>query len=342
MFDKRTNQSTTKMDFKSFFLLLILLLLSCSASSKLETSHDDVKPDYSNDANWAALPSKKDPADLVPIKRLKNEQKTAKVDVFFVHPTTFTKGKGWNASLNDKELNDKTDDSTIKHQASVFNGTGRIYAPRYRQTHLKVFYKEKGKKQSKEALDLAYEDVKNAFQYYLDHFNENRPIIIASHSQGTLHATRLVKDFFDNPEWKDRLVAAYLVGYAVRPNDFQHIEPCKVAAENKCYVSWNTKGWRYKTKPFFKGATATNPLNWTIDGTYASYEENKGGVLRKYDKVVPRINDAQTKDGVIWTHKPKIPFSFLYLSKNYHVADYNLFWMNIRENVAERVAAYLE
>lgn len=319
-------------------------MLACSTSKNLQFTADIAAPDYSNPDHWASLPSKKDPADLVPVSTLQNNQETAQVDVFFLHPTTFTKGDEWNAAIDNQELNDKTDDSTIKLQASVFNGSARIYAPRYRQANLKVFYKEEGKLPSKKALELAYSDVKNAFQYYLDHFNNNRPIIIASHSQGTLHATKLVQDFFDNPEWKDRLVAAYLVGYVVRPNDFNHIEPCKTATENNCYVSWNTKGWNFKATPFFKGATATNPLNWTLDGTYASREENKGGVLTDFDEIKQGINDAQSKngDGVIWIHKPKIPFAFLYFSKNYHVGDYNLFWMNVRENVAERTHAYFK
>ncbi|MEZ4886690.1 MAG: DUF3089 domain-containing protein [Chitinophagales bacterium] len=328
------------------FLLLITfvtaLLLSCSSTKNVQFTTNVAAPNYSNNDHWASLPSKKDPADLVPVNSLKNEQETAKVDVFFVHPTTFTKGDAWNVSIDNQEINDKTDDSTIKLQASVFNGSGRIYAPRYRQANLKVFYKETGTTQAKQALDLAYEDVKTAFQYYLDNYNDKRPIIIASHSQGTLHATKLVKEFFDNPEWKDRLVAAYLVGYPVRPNDFTYIEPCKMAAQTNCYVSWNTKGWNFDMTPFYKDATATNPINWTIDGTYASREENKGGVLKGFDEIKQGINDAQTKDGVIWIHKPKIPFAFLYLSKNYHVGDYNLFWMNVRENVAERVANYLK
>ncbi|MGB0931940.1 MAG: DUF3089 domain-containing protein [Chitinophagales bacterium] len=330
------------MKYVLFFICMIFLLLSCSSAKNIQFTTEVKAPDYSNSDDWASLPSKKDPADLVPVNTLKNEQETAKVDVFFVHPTTLTKGDEWNAAIDNQELNDKTDDSTIKLQASAFNGSGRIYAPRYRQANLKVFYKESGTKPAKQALELAYEDVKTAFQYYLDNYNDNRPIIIASHSQGTLHATKLVKEFFDNPEWKDRLVAAYLVGYAVRPNDFEHIEPCKMAAQTNCYVSWNTKGWNFKMTPFYKGGTTTNPINWTLDGTYASREENKGGVLTGFDEIKEGINDAQAKDGVIWIHKPKIPFAFLYFSKNFHVGDYNLFWMNVRENVAERVVNYLK
>ena len=48
------------------------------------------------------------------------------------------------------------------------------------------------------AFDFAYEDIKKSFEYYLQHYNNGRPIIIASHSQGTTHALRLLKEFFEN------------------------------------------------------------------------------------------------------------------------------------------------
>ena len=115
-------------------------------------------------------------------------------DVFFVHPTTYT-GKPindyWNAPVEDLKLNNQTDKSTIQYQASIFNEAGRIYAPRYRQAHLNVFYTD-NKQLSKKVLDQAYSDVKNAFLHYLKFHNEGRPFIIASHSQGTVHCTRLI------------------------------------------------------------------------------------------------------------------------------------------------------
>ena len=65
----------------------------------------------------------------------------------------------------------------------------------------------------KQALDFAYQDVKAAFEYYLKHYNNGRPIIIASHSQGTWHAESLLHDYFENDSTlRKRLVAAYLIG----------------------------------------------------------------------------------------------------------------------------------
>jgi hypothetical protein len=62
--------------------------------------------DYSDENNWAALPSKKDAADRVPIgSPFKDEQASAKADVFFIHPTILTYEPTnefkWNASFSD-------------------------------------------------------------------------------------------------------------------------------------------------------------------------------------------------------------------------------------------------
>ena len=74
------------------------------------------------------------------------------------------------------------------------------------------------------ALQSAYRDIKSAFQYYLKYENNGRPIMIVSHGQGTLHAGQLLKDFFeDQPHMQKQLVAAYLVGMAVKDDYFQSI-----------------------------------------------------------------------------------------------------------------------
>ena len=47
---------------------------------------------------------------------------------------------GWNADIDNEELNEKTDNSTILYQASVFNKYCRVFAPRYRQANLQAFF----------------------------------------------------------------------------------------------------------------------------------------------------------------------------------------------------------
>jgi hypothetical protein len=149
----------------------------------------DHRPDYSDLNYWAASPLKYDPSDNVP-KDFKGKTKDSAADVFFIYPTTYTDKQmpnGWNADIDDEAINKKTDNSTILYQASIFNKYCRVFAPRYRQANIEAFYSD-DKQKTDVAFDTAYEDVRNAFEYYLEYYNHGQPIIIASHSQGTLHA----------------------------------------------------------------------------------------------------------------------------------------------------------
>lgn len=337
-------------------LLLILSFFSCTLlfSQQSKFNREDLEklpsaPDYTQFFFWAAHPDKLDAADLVPGNiGLQNLQQTAEVDVFFVHPTIYTDDQNpenpWNADLADTLLNQKVDQSTIKNQASVFNGIARIYAPRYRQAHLEIFFTGDSVIKST-ALDYAYRDVRKAFEYYLQNWNQNRPIIIASHSQGTLHATRLMQEFFDGTPLSERLVAAYLVGMPLKTSTFETIPPCTFEADTQCWMSWNTFKKGYYPARFavtYEDALSTNPLNWRIDDVYASRDENVGGVLRKFDKIHPEVTDAQNHKGVLWSEKPYFPGRIFITTKRYHIADYNLFYLNIRENVKSRAMAYLK
>ncbi|MBV6645538.1 MAG: DUF3089 domain-containing protein [Cyclobacteriaceae bacterium] len=306
-------------------------------------------PSYVDLRYWAAHPDQSDAADMLPGDgELEDRQSTAMADVFFVHPTIYTDKQHpdypWNASLQDQEINKKVDESTIKNQASIFNGSARVYAPRYRQAHINVF-KTSDLILKQEALDLAYLDVQDAFEHYLKHLNDGRPIILASHSQGTLHAARLIRDFFENKPIADQLVAAYLVGMPLATDLYESIPPCTDESSTGCWVSWNTYAKGYYPPNFqthYANALSTNPLNWQVDATYAPAEKNKGGVLRKFDKIRPSVNDAINHRGLLWISKPRFFGNFLTNWKRYHVADYNLFYMNVRENVATRTEAFIK
>lgn len=335
---------TTRLRLVYFSLFCSLFVLySCNSTRHLQGDfRTPPPPDYTNTDHWASLPSKADNADLVPVATLSNRQAEAAVDVFFVHPTSYTKGDFWNADVNDKKVNKKTDVGAIKYQLSVFNGSCRIFAPRYRQAAYAAFFADPTKDPNVDkAFELAYTDVKTAFDYYMQHYNKGRPIIIASHSQGTVHATKLVEQYFDNPLKRNQLVAAYLVGMPIREQELTVIKPCEYAHETACYVTWNTFANKKNIPDFWKGAVTTNPLNWTLDGTYAPHSENKGALLPGFNKLSPGIADAQAKEGILCISKKKLPGKILFLTKkNFHIGDYNLFWMNIRENIAQRVEAY--
>jgi len=169
--------------------------------------------------------------------------------------------------------------------------------------------------------------------------------VIASHSQGTWHAVNLLQAFFDNQPLQNQLVAAYIVGIPVKADYLQTIQPCESPDDNGCYVSWCTFAWDYFPDNYehrYKGAVVTNPLCWSNDSSYAPPERHKGVVLYRFRKLFKKAVDAKCQDGILWVHPPRVPGSWLIRYKNYHVADYNLFYGNIRENVEQRINRFTE
>ncbi len=339
-------QHTNSLNF--LLILVALLCFSCSkknyaVGSSYQFKSKNQLPDYSDINYWAAHPWKNDMSDSVPKPLRAAYLKDSVADVFFIHPTTLTDkdDERWNAEIDDAAINAKTDNSTILYQASAFNEQSRVFAPRYRQAHIKAFYISE--KEAQQYFDTAYEDVKNAFTYYLRNFNNGRPIIIASHSQGTKHAGRLLKEFFDNKPLQNKLVCAYIIGLPVTENYFNTIPACKDSAATGCLVSWRTyqRGYEIDKVENFK-AVVINPLTWTMDTSFVSAKKNMGGVLLKFNKVVAQVVDANIHNNILWTSKPNIFGKILFNKKNYHIGDINLFYMNIRHNVKTRIMHYLK
>ena len=338
----------TRIIFQNIIIACICAgIASCVSLPRGSFGEDiPVAPDYSNLKYWAALPDQIDSADAVPIKEWKNVQADADVDVFFLYPTTYTGKRGqndWNASTDDIELNQVTDEAPIRYQASLFNGAGKVYAPRYRQAHLNCFFTEK-ESDAEKALALAYQDIRSSFQYYLQHFNHGRPFIIASHSQGTFHAKRLIREFVDGKPLEKQLVVAYLVGLPVPQDYFKNIHPCATPTETDCYCTWRTFKEGYVPKKLHfpdSNIIVTNPVSWKLDQPTCSKEEHVGGVLKDFKKVYPDLVRTNVHEDLLWVNKPKFPGSFLVIKRNYHVADYNLFYADVRYNAQNRVKAYL-
>lgn len=337
--------------FSASFLCIVFATNCFTPHKKFEAYTPPPVPDYSNEKNWAALPDRKDSADALPSSQLKDEQANAQVDVFYVHPTVYFKGKSWNARLDDAKTNHLVDKYPVRHQASVFNGSCKVYAPRYRQATYASFIDNSGN--GRKALDTAYEDVKHAFEYYLAHYNHGRPFIIAGHSQGSYHAQKLLTDFIDNnPVLRKQLVAAYLIGGTVARNMFANIPPSDSAGQTGCYIAWHTRKWNSLIAPrsdknrYWPGYDnvenydCVNPLTWRRDTAYAPASLNLGSVPKTFDRIDKGIVDAKiSAQKIIWSHAPKA--GDYIKGDNYHVLDYNLFWMNLRENIALRVKTYL-
>ena len=352
---------------KKIHLLSFVIFLACSSFAQnirerlkeRGQQQDEVKkddavpppPNYTELYYWAAHPDKWDYSDSIP-SFLTNETRDTSADVFFLHPTTYTsdfQNSNMNADVNDSVLNHHTDITTILYQASVFNGNCRVFAPRYRQAHLKAYF-QMNSEQSQAAFDLAYEDLKTAFQYYLDHWNHGRPIIIAAHSQGAMHAVRLLKDFFDGKPLQKQLVCAYVVGWQIKKDDFKKLRFGNSPDETGCVVGWRTykKGNEdFLVKKENGNSLCVNPISWKTDSNWTPKEMEKGAVGRDFNKLISDKISVSVAPGIniLWVEIPDDLEQRSGIASrfgNFHIADYNLFWMDIRENVRQRIEAYLK
>ena len=327
----------------SVLLISMLLLNSCSTRylSSIYAPFDTTV-DYANTSNWAVHP------DNIPeqLNFISLDESTLAVDVFFVHPTILTSKKDgtWNGDINNPDYREEVLNTTIKYQSSAWYGVGRLFAPFYRDAHIRSFQNKFKPIGGDAALESAYQDVKASFQHYLENYNDGRPILIASHSQGTLHAGRLLKDFFDEKPLQNQLIAAYLVGIGIKKDPFTSISLMTSPSETGGFVSWNT----YKRnklpndyETWYKGRIVSNPITW--DNQKSSiYAEHKG-VLYSDLKVYPNSMKIEVIDGMIWSRTPKVPKRILFsLVKDYHFADINLFWEDIRQNSKLRIQEYLK
>ena len=332
------------MTLRPLYILLLISLLGCKSAYQNQSDTPEKipqAPDYNLKSSWAVVPSKYTEEFKM---FASNELDSLQVDVFYVYPTLNYEKKDlrWNVPITDIEQNNKVLEKAVLMQASALATTGKVYVPFYRQAHYRSYkmFNEGGK----EALELAYSDVKKAFEVYLEKYNKGRPIILFSHSQGTNHTVQLLSDFFDGKILQKRLVAAYIPGMPIPPNQFKTIQPMTSPEEIGGFVSWNTfkKGHYPKNATnWYSGAVTTNPITWD-DKKYTSLSQHKGFLFTN-KKIYKKALDIEITDGLVWSSNPKFKKRFLMsFIKNYHAGDINLFWQDIRENSILRVKEYFK
>ena len=299
------------------------------------------EPDYSNTDFWAVLPEQY-PAELLDIT---NSTSQNKVDVFFVYPTLLTdkKDPSWNADLSREDIRKDVLDKSVKFQASSWAKAGNIYVPFYRQSHYKT-YVEPYDQDGPASWKIAYEDVSKAFEYYLEHFNKGKGIIIAGHSQGSIMAKELMKDYFDGKDLQKQLIAAYLPGVRVKVDELGSIQPMYKPDAVGGFVSWNTykkKNYPKTYEKWYKGGVTTNPITW--DQSTKTSRDQHLGTLNSDGIIYKNAIGIEVVDGLIWSTVPRIPKRFfLSFIKSYHFADVNLFWKDIEVNAQLRTKKWLE
>jgi len=314
-------------------------------------------PDYAEAANWIARPGMADdPSNWVPAGFSDAEEGQAAI--FYVHPTTYLKRDRWNAPLSGDVESDSRVRLFVQSQAGALNGSGRIWTPRYRQAAFGAFLLRSS--DAEKALDLAYSDVAAAFDEFLRR-NADGPVILAAHSQGALHLSRLLRE--RNAQLKDRLVAAYVVGWPLSTAaDLppMNLPACTAPHQGGCVLSWQSFGQPANPDLIMdawegtKGPTGierkrqdmlcVNPLTGTQNGA-APPQANSGTLVPNGNlteaKLEPGKVGAHCENGLLLLDG-EVPAlgPFVLPGNNYHVYDYALFWAAIRQDAERRLAAW--
>jgi hypothetical protein len=284
---------------------------------------------------------------------------TPEAAIFYIHPTSYLKGTRWNAPLDDEEANAYAT-LFLRSQATAFNEVGAIWAPRYRQATFGAFLTTQAEAQK--ALDLAYGDVVVAFDQFLKEAGD-RPIILAGHSQGGLHLTRLLRDRIAGTPLAKRVVAAYVIGWPVSKSaDLPRmgLAECTTADQAGCILSWQSFAEpadpkllldAYDATSGFTGAPrkdtamiCTNPITGTADAA-APATANLGTLIPAKDlgsaTIAPGLIGARCEGrGLLMIGAPPDLGGYVLPGNNYHVYDYSMFWANVRADAARRLASF--
>jgi hypothetical protein len=223
------------------------LLLASTASAQSN--------DYSDAKSWLCRPGQHDACDvdltttvIAADGSLSPEPWTADanapIDCFYVYPTVST-----DPTPNSDMIADAAERNVIRQQFARFASKCRPYAPMYRQITLAGLRRMLTGAAGGTQLDrgLQYDDVRDAWNYYLEHDNRGRGFVLVSHSQGSFILARLIKEEIDGKPVQARMVSAILLGTTLAipfgkdvGGQFQHVPLCHSVTQTSCVIVYSS------------------------------------------------------------------------------------------------------
>ena len=329
--------------------------------SKFEGGPAQKSEAYDRADMWIARPDLPDNPGLWTPPGIARGGKT-EAALFFIHPTSYLEKAHWNAPLTEADSQWRAR-LFVRSQASVFNDVADIWAPKYRQATFGAFLTTQADAQK--ALDFAYRDVLAAYDAFLAAAPKDRPIILAGHSQGSLHLMRLLSERIAGKPEAKRVVAAYAIGWPISVTaDLPGLglPACEKREQAGCVLSWQSFSEPADTDMVTDvydastGATGVaragspmlcvNPLTGQRGGE-APAAANLGtlvpnATLTAGELKAPGVPARCDARGflLIGQDAPDLG-PYVLPGNNYHVYDYALFWANIRADAAARLAAWL-
>src|SRR5215471_8457965 len=207
--------------------------------------------DYSDGKTWLCRPGRQDACavDLsttvvtgdgkLSVEKWSANPKAA-IDCFYVYPTVS------NDPTPNSDMNAGPEElSVIRAQFARFGSECRVFAPLYRQVTLTALRAGIAGKPMAVDRVLAYNDVVDAWKYYLEHDNQGRGVVLIGHSQGSGVLTQLIKNEIDGKPVQEQIVSALLLGTSLpvpKGKDvggaFQHLPLCRSVTQTGCVITY--------------------------------------------------------------------------------------------------------
>jgi hypothetical protein len=167
---------------------------------------------------------------------------SAPIDCFYVYPTVSTDPTPFSDMTADP-----AETNVVKQQFARFASQCRPYAPLYRQVTLAGLRRMLAGGGGGGALERGpqYDDVRDAFNYYLQHDNKGRGFVLVAHSQGSFILAELIRKEIDGKPIQSKMVSAILLGTTIGVpkgkdvgGSFQHVPLCRSATQTGCVITF--------------------------------------------------------------------------------------------------------
>lgn len=329
------------------FRLIAFAFLSTfySSCTKDDTPQPvDLATDYSLAEHWLSAPAPK-----------------MAVDVFYLYPTCWQKD-----NLTDPNICNIDNASMLagalpafERQATAFETFANVYAPYYRQVDA-TYTLGLPEDQREELIGgIPTLDAVAAFKYYIQHYNQGRPFILAGHSQGANVLNHLLSGYMkDNPAVYKRMVAAYVIGYPVTQAYLTinpHLKFAEGPDDTGVIISYNTQSPSVvaPNNPVVANIVGLviNPISWTRTEAVATTAQGMGSLMPNPTTLifesVPQYADARVdiKKGVLISTSADANALYKYTKHFgmgvYHSFDYPFYFYNIRANAANRAKKFM-
>lgn len=307
-----------------FGICFSLFIMSWNSGDPIAIGSVPTPPDYTDSSQWYIV------------------DRHGEADLFYIISTETGDHMIGNDTSHFADTYDTYLRGRMKHEMhavdSFYSGRLNYFSPYYRQVSMQSWATEE---MAMARIPLAMKDCVDSWDYYIKHFNQGRPFVLAGFSQGAHAMTEILKRMPDSIA--ERMVAAYFIGYKVTAEDTAAchlLRPARGAVDTGVSICFNSVKTPESEIPIVSGGNVfcINPVNWRTDTTSAQFVFIG---KKKNDTLSVRL-DPKSRLLLVDGYKNDKPMAVIGVPGNYHHLELKFYYPYICHNMADRVAAYFD